>query len=204
MAFNNQGGSSSQAFTSSSFPNYGSPSNVDHRATNPQFDILEWYPQFQSCHRYFLDVAQHTGPVQALAAFYQAWQHEELVVDKWFMLQATSALPGTLDQCRALLGHPAFALKNPNRARSVISSFASANPLHFHERSGAGYAFLADQVIALDPINPSMAARFVQPLGTWRRQDPARQALMKQALDRVLAVEGLSKGTYEMASKSLA
>ena len=142
--------------------------------------------------------------VQALAAFYQAWQHEELVVDKWFMLQATSALPGTLDQCRALLGHPAFALKNPNRARSVISSFASANPLHFHERSGAGYAFLADQVIALDPINPSMAARFVQPLGTWRRQDPARQALMKQALDRVLAVEGLSKGTYEMASKSLA
>jgi aminopeptidase N len=142
--------------------------------------------------------------VEALAAFYQAWQHEELVVDKWFMLQATSCLPGTLDQCRALLGHPAFALKNPNRARSVISSLASANPLHFHERSGAGYAFLADQVIALDPINPSMAARFVQPLGTWRRQDPGRQALMKQALDRVLAVEGLSKGTYEMASKSLA
>jgi hypothetical protein len=69
MSFNNQGGSSSQAFSSSSFPNYGSPSSVDHRATNPQFDILEWYPQFQSCHRYFLDVAQHTGPVQALAAF---------------------------------------------------------------------------------------------------------------------------------------
>ncbi len=59
-------------------------------------------------------------------------------------------------------------------------------------------------MIALDPINPSMAARFVQPLGTWRRQDPGRQALMKQALERVLAVEGLSKGTYEMASKSLA
>ena len=142
--------------------------------------------------------------VAALSAFYQAWQHEELVVDKWFMLQATSSLPGTLDQCRALLGHPAFELKNPNRARSVISSLASANPLHFHERSGAGYAFLADQVIALDPINPSMAARFVQPLGTWRRQDPGRQALMKRALERVLAVEGLSKGTYEMASKSLA
>lgn len=69
MAFNNQGGSSSQAFQSSSFPKYGSPSNVDHRATNPQFDILEWYPQFQSCLRYFLDVAQHTLPVQALAAF---------------------------------------------------------------------------------------------------------------------------------------
>jgi aminopeptidase N len=141
---------------------------------------------------------------QALATFYQAWQHEELVVDKWFMLQATSSLPGALARCRDLLGHPAFELKNPNRARSLINSFASANPLHFHDRSGAGYQFLADQVIALDPLNPSMAARFVQPLGTWRRQDAGRQAMMKRELERVLAVEGLSKGTYEMASKSLA
>jgi len=69
MAFNNQSRASSQAFQSSSFPNYGSPSNVDHRATNPQFDIIEWYPRFQSCHKYFLDVAQHTMAVQALAAF---------------------------------------------------------------------------------------------------------------------------------------
>ncbi|MEI9985910.1 MAG: aminopeptidase N [Aliidongia sp.] len=141
---------------------------------------------------------------QALATFYQAWQSEELVIDKWFMLQATSSLPGTLERCRALLGHPAFELKNPNRARSLINSFASANPLHFHDRSGAGYQFLADQVIALDPLNPSMAARFVLPLGTWRRQDTGRQAMMKRELERVLAVEGLSKGTYEMASKSLA
>jgi aminopeptidase N len=141
---------------------------------------------------------------QALAAFYQAWRADELVVDKWFMLQATSSLPGTLDTCRTLLGHPAFELKNPNRARALIGAFASANPLRFHDRGGAGYGFLADQVIALDALNPNLAARLVQPLGTWRRQDTARQALMQRELERVLAVEGLSKGTYEMASKSLA
>ena len=141
---------------------------------------------------------------EALATFYRDWERDELVVDKWFALQATSSLPGTLDTCRALLKHPAFELKNPNRARALISAFASANPRHFHDRSGAGYAFVADQVIALDALNPTLAARLVQPLGTWRRYDAGRQALMKRELDRVLGVEGLSKGTYEMASKSLA
>jgi aminopeptidase N len=102
-----------------------------------------------------------------------------------------------------LLGHPAFEMRNPNRVRALVGAFAQANPLRFHDKSGAGYAFLAEQVIALDKLNPSIAARLVQPLGTWRRQDTKRQALMKQELDRVLAVTGLSKGTYEMASKSL-
>ena len=139
----------------------------------------------------------------AFAGFYERWQGEELVVDKWFLLQAASCLPDTLDRCRALLGHPAFEMRNPNRVRALVGAFAQANPLRFHDKSGAGYAFLAEQVIALDKLNPSIAARLVQPLGTWRRQDTKRQALMKQELDRVLAVTGLSKGTYEMASKSL-
>jgi|HubBroStandDraft_1064217.scaffolds.fasta_scaffold00309_1 aminopeptidase N len=141
---------------------------------------------------------------RAFADFYEAWQQDELVVDKWFTLQAISSLPNTLERCRELLRHRAFDLENPNRARALIRAFAMDNPLRFHDPSGAGYAFLADQVIAIDPLNATLAARLVQPLGTWRRQDSGRQALMKRELERVLAVDGLSKGSFEMASKSLA
>src|SRR5579859_3324755 len=146
------------------------------------------------------------GPARetALAAFYARWTGEELVIDNWFQIQAMSSLPGTLDHVKALTRHPAFDLKNPNRARALIGGFSMANPSKFHDASGSGYAFLADQVIALDAINAQMAARMIVPLGTWRRQDEARQALMKQALERVLATEHLSKGTFEMATKSLA
>ena len=139
----------------------------------------------------------------ALAAFYARWAGEELVIDNWFQIQAMSSLPGTIDQVKALLGHPAFDLKNPNRARALIGGFTMANQAKFHDASGSGYAFLADQIIALDTINAQMAARLITPLGTWRRQDEARQALMKQGLERVLATKTLSKGTFEMATKSL-
>jgi aminopeptidase N len=141
---------------------------------------------------------------EALAAFYRAWHHDELVIDKWFMIQALSSLPGTLAECRALLNHPDFDARNPNRVRALVNTLAQGNLLRFHDRSGAGYAFLADQVIAIDAFNATLAARLVQPLGTWRRQDGGRQALMKAELARVLNVSGLSKGTFEMASKSLA
>ncbi|HXP96723.1 MAG TPA: aminopeptidase N [Telmatospirillum sp.] len=139
----------------------------------------------------------------AFGSFYRTWRQDDLVVDKWFALQATSALPDTLARCMALLGHPDFDLKNPNRVRSLIGAFTQANQLRFHEAGGAGYAFLADQVIALDPMNATMAARLTQALGAWRRYDAPRQNLMRQALERILAVPGLSKGTFEMASKSL-
>jgi aminopeptidase N len=88
--------------------------------------------------------------------------------------------------------------------RALVGTFAQTNQLRFHDAGGAGYAFLADEVIALDPINPTTAARLVQPLGSWRRHDPARQALMRRELERVLATPELSKNTYEMVSKSLA
>ncbi len=140
---------------------------------------------------------------QSLASFYAAWKHEDLVVDKWFSLQAMSSLPGTLAQVKALTRHPSFDIKNPNRVRALIGAFTQSNQVRFHEASGAAYTFLADQVITLDPINPSMASRIVQTLGTWRRHDTSRQALMKRELARILAVPGLSKNTYEMASKSL-
>ncbi len=140
----------------------------------------------------------------ALARFYAGWAHDDLVVDKWFAIQARSALPETAARVRELTRHPAFSRQNPNRMRALIGAFSQGNPLRFHDPSGAGYALLADEVIALDPQNPTTAARLVQPLGVWRRYDPARQALMRAALDRILAAPGLSPNTYEMASKSLA
>src|SRR5271169_3380181 len=140
----------------------------------------------------------------ALARFYAAWSRDELVIDKWFALQARSSLPGTPNRVRELTLHPAFERKNPNRVRALVGAFAQGNQLRFHDASGAGYGFLADEVITLDPINPTTAARLVQPLGTWRRHDPARQALMQRQLERVLATPDLSKNTYEMVSKSLA
>jgi aminopeptidase N len=140
----------------------------------------------------------------ALAAFHARWRGDALVLDKWFALQAMSSRADTPAAVRALRRHPDFDLRNPNRARSLIGAFAGGNALHFHATDGAGYAFLADAVIALDPMNGAVAARMVGPLGAWRRQDAARGALMRAALERVLALPGLSRGTFEMASKALA
>ena len=140
----------------------------------------------------------------ALVAFYQRWQDDPLVVDKWFAIQARSSLPGTIDAVKALTRHSAFTRANPNRLRALVGTFAQANPLHFHDASGAGYAFLADEALKLDPDNPQVAARMVQALGLWRRFDPVRQALMKAQLQRIHDRPGLSTNTFEMVSKSLA
>jgi aminopeptidase N len=140
----------------------------------------------------------------ALARFYATWSHDDLVIDKWFALQARSSLPATPGRVRGLTRHPAFERKNPNRVRALVGAFAQGNQLRFHDASGAGYVFLADEVITLDKVNPILAARLVQPLGAWRRHDPARQALMRRELERVLTTPELSKNTYEMVSKSLA
>jgi aminopeptidase N len=139
----------------------------------------------------------------ALAAFYQRWQDDPLVVDKWFALQARSSLPGTIAAVRGLTRHSAFTRANPNRLRALIGTFSQANQLHFHDASGAGYAFLADEVLTLDADNPQVAARMVQALGQWRRFDPARQTLMKAQLQRIHDRPGLSTNTFEMVSKSL-
>ncbi len=140
----------------------------------------------------------------ALARFFAAWSHDPLVVDKWFSLQARSSLPQTVERVRELASHPAYDRRNPNRVRALVGAFAQGNQVRFHDASGAGYAFLADEVIAIDPSNPTNAARLVQPLGMWRRHEPGRQALMRRELERVFASPGLSRNTYEMVSKSLA
>jgi aminopeptidase N len=138
----------------------------------------------------------------ALADFHARWRHEELVLDKWFMLQALSPRADTLARVEALAKHPDFDLRNPNRARSLLAVFP-ANQVRFHDAAGGGYRFLADAVIALDPANSQTAARLVAPLGQWRRQDPGRQALMRAALRRILDLPGLSRGTFEQASRAL-
>jgi aminopeptidase N len=140
----------------------------------------------------------------ALAHFFAVWSHDPLVVDKWFSLQARSSLPDTAARVRALAAHPAFERRNPNRVRALVGAFAQGNQVRFHDASGAGYVFLADEVIAIDPSNPTTAARLVQPLCAWRRHHPTRQALMQRELERVLGVPNLSKNTHEMVSKSLA
>ena len=178
----------------------GKPAAI--KRTEAQFQAQRNMTDVLAALRILVDVE---GPARAaaLSAFYERWAGEELVIDNWFQIQAMSSLPGTIDHVQALTRHPAFDLKNPNRARALIGGFAMANPAKFHKASGSGYAFLADQVIALDALNAQMAARMIVPLGTWRRQDETRQTLMKQALERVLATENLSKGTFEMATKSL-
>ncbi|MBD0272806.1 MAG: aminopeptidase N C-terminal domain-containing protein, partial [Acetobacteraceae bacterium] len=147
--------------------------------------------------------SEERGPA-ALAAFHERWRGDELVVDKWFTIQAMSAQAGAAAKVRALQRHPDFSLRNPNRVRSLLGAFASGNPFRFHDRSGEGYALLSDAVIALDPINASTAARLVSPLGLWRRQAPPLSEMMRRELERVLAAPSLSKGTYEKASKGLA
>ncbi|NOV31406.1 aminopeptidase N [Methylomonas sp. ZR1] len=148
--------------------------------------------------------SNHPAKARSLDSFYVQWRQEALVIDKWFTLQATSSMPNTFATVQALMKHPAFDMKTPNRVRSLIGAFSQANPLHFHAINGEGYRFLADQVLALNTLNPQIASRMVTGLAQWRRYDAARQGLMKQQLQRIVATEHLSKDVYEIASKSLA
>ncbi len=150
-------------------------------------------------------LAEHAGPAReaALAAFYARFEGDPLVVDKWFSVQAQSGAPDTVERVRSLCRHPAFTLRNPNRVRSLVGAFATANAFHFHAADGAGYVLVADKVLELDPLNPQVAARLAASLSSWRRYDPGRQALMKQQLERLAGAERLSKDVYEIVERSL-
>ncbi|MCQ4346700.1 aminopeptidase N [Pseudomonas stutzeri] len=141
---------------------------------------------------------------QALAKFADYFKADALVMDQWFAVQAGSPLPGGLERVQALMHHHAFTLKNPNKVRALIGAFANQNHVNFHRVDGAGYRFLADQVIALDALNPQIASRLLTPLTRWRKFDATRQALMRGELERILAGGGLSGDVYEVVSKSLA
>jgi aminopeptidase N len=139
---------------------------------------------------------------QALAAFYDRFKDDPLVLDKWFALQATAQRDSTLDEVEKLASHPAFTLQNPNRLRALAGSFGM-NHWVFNHASGRGYRFLADMIIAADKLNPQVAARLVPPLGRWRRFEPGRATLMRDQLERIVAKPGLSRDVFEQASKSL-
>jgi len=139
----------------------------------------------------------------ALKAFYDKWQKDPLVVNKWFSVQATSSRDGALGSIEALADHPAFTLKNPNRARALVAAFGFMNQRHFNDAGGEGYKWFADQIIAWDGINPTVTARSVTAFETWHRFDETRQAHAKAQIQRILDHKGISKNLFENATRVL-
>ncbi|XP_048229991.1 puromycin-sensitive aminopeptidase isoform X2 [Ricinus communis] len=140
---------------------------------------------------------------EVLADFYNKWQHDFLVVNKWFALQAMSDISGNVENVRSLLNHPAFDLRNPNKVYSLIGGFCGS-PVNFHAKDGSGYQFLGEIVMQLDKINPQVASRMVSAFSRWRRYDETRQTLAKAQLEMIMSTNGLSENVFEIASKSLA
>ncbi len=142
----------------------------------------------------------------ALAKFHAMFKNEALVLDKWFALQAGASDAGgnILPRVRQLMQHADFNLRNPNRARSLIFSYCSANPAAFHRADAAGYVYWADQVLALDAINPQVAARLARALDRWKKLAQPYQEAAKHAIERVAAKADLSNDVREVVSRALA
>lgn len=148
-------------------------------------------------------LANGEGEIQS-RAFYQQWQHDPLVIDKWFGLNASLTPPDrALETARALAEHKDFDWQNPNRFRSLIAGFAMMNPAAFHNISGEGYAFFTDWLIKLDGHNPQTTARMTTAFDTWKRYEPARQDLIKAQLIRLKALPNLSRDSSEMVERML-
>lgn len=153
-----------------------------------------------------LSVLAHNAPdarEAALAAFYERYCNDPLVIDKWFALQAQIAEVGTLARVRELSAHPAFAMTNPNRVRSLIGSFASANPTQFNRPDGAGYEFVVETVLNLDSRNPQVAARLLAAFKSWRALEAVRAGRAQSALRRVSDTPGLSPDVSDIAARAL-
>ncbi|MEZ5990443.1 MAG: aminopeptidase N C-terminal domain-containing protein [Planctomycetota bacterium] len=152
------------------------------------------------------NLAEIGGPRRdaAIDDFHARWQADPLVLDKWFTVQALSTADDGFDRVRALAEHPDFLLRNPNRFRSLVGAFGMLNQVHFHRPDGAGYRFLADQVLAVDPVNAQVAARVVSCFNQWKRFEPGRRALMLDQLRRIRGTEALSKDVGEIVDRALA
>jgi aminopeptidase N len=153
-----------------------------------------------------LVVSGHALAKEALAKFHALFKGEALVIDKWFALQAAAPDHGgqILPSVRLLMQHPDFTLRNPNRARSLIFSYCSANPAAFHRLDAAGYVFWSERVIELDAINPQVAARLARAMDRWRKLAPAYQSAAQMALERVAAKADLSNDVREVITRALA
>lgn len=173
---------------------------LQYRTANNMTDVMAALTQLVNSDA---PLAYQRVPV-ALNDFYQRWQGESLVVNQWLSVQAMCVLPGTLEKVKALQNHAAFDGKNPNKIRALVATFCNSNPINFHSNAGAGYEFLANEIIRLNTQNPQIASRLLTPLTKWKKYNPQRQALMKAQLERILAEPSLSKDVYEVVSKSLA
>ena len=153
-----------------------------------------------------LVVSAHPLAAPALARFHQQFKDEALVIDKWFALQASTPDRGgdVLPKVRQLMAHPDFNLRNPNRARSLIFSYCSANPAAFHRADAAGYVYWSEQVLALDAINPQVAARLARGLDRWSRLAEPYRSAARVAIERVAAKADLSNDVREVVSRALA
>jgi aminopeptidase N len=140
---------------------------------------------------------------QALAEFFNRWQQDDLVVDKWFAIQSASTLPQTLERVRALSAHPAFLPLNPNRNYALIRTLGG-NPSVFHRADGLGYEFMAEQVLRLDPHNPQVACRLLRTLEHWKKLEPGRRQKCREVLQYLHRHPGLSKGAFEIVNRALA
>lgn len=141
---------------------------------------------------------------EMMYVFEAKWQHDGLVMDNWFRLQATSPAANCLAVVKSLLKHPSFSMQNPNRLRALIGTFSAANPYHFHAVDGSGYTFLREMLDELNHSNPQVASRLITPLLQFKRFDPVRQSLMRQELERLSARPDLSRDLFEKVSRALA
>jgi aminopeptidase N len=140
---------------------------------------------------------------KAINMFYDKWQNDALVLDKWFAVQAGSSLPDTLENVRKLMDHPKFSLQLTNKVYAFFINFFQLNPWNFHRIDGKGYELLSEFVIKLDRINPRLAARGASYFNQWKKYDKARQEMMQEHLNRILKIKDLSKGTFEIVTKAL-
>ena len=140
---------------------------------------------------------------QALKTFEQQYRDEALVMNLWLQIQAINSQSGGLSRVEALMEHSAFTMNNPNKVRSLIGGFCSANLVNFHSADGAGYRFLCDQILSLNKTNPQVAARLVTPLTRWKEFAEPHSQLMRSELQKIADEPGLVKDIYEIATKSL-
>lgn len=168
-----------------------------------QFDQADNMTDSQAALGLLVHAKDETAATDVLAKFYERWSGESLVVNQWLSVQANDPKLGTLSKVIALMEHPAFTMRNPNKVRALISAFAMQNPVNFHQLDGSGYAFLADRIIELNALNPQIASRLVTPLTRWKRYSEQRQGLMKHELQRIMDSGSLSSDVYEVVSKSL-
>ena len=151
-----------------------------------------------------LAMHDRTGRTAALDDFYKRYADDPLIIDKWLALQAAIPEPETLERVRALTTHPAFSMANPNRVRSLIGAFAQANHTQFNRLDGAGYDFVADIVLQLDPKNPQVAARIIGAFRSWRALEAQRRQRAQATLRRVADTASLSRDVHDIVARTLA